>query len=103
MTQSFVGYPWLVKDMAIERIRIDYTVYSPNYKPGEGLCLEFDTFQRAKARARGLGAGSRVYRNFNQKNKKGKILGDWWTGNCFWLWDGSKFKKVPDSSPVVGD
>jgi hypothetical protein len=87
--------------MAIERIRIDYTVYSPNYQPGKGLCLGFDTFQKAKARARGLGAGSRVYRNFNQRNKKGQVLGDWWTADRYWLWDGTHFRRLPDSSPVV--
>jgi hypothetical protein len=63
--------------MAIRRIQIDYTVYSPNYRPGMGLCLDFRNLLKAKSGARGLGAGARVYRNFNQKNKKGQILGDW--------------------------
>jgi hypothetical protein len=87
--------------MAIERIRIDYTVYSPNYRTGEGLCLGFDTFRRAKASARSLGTGSRIYRNFNQKNKKGHVLGDWWTADRYWLWDDETFRKLTDSSPVV--
>jgi hypothetical protein len=86
--------------MAIERIRIDYTVYSPNYRPGEGLCLGFDTFQKAKARARGLGAGSRVYRNFNQKNKKDQVLGDWWTANRYWLWDGATPREALHRMPI---
>lgn len=89
--------------MAIERIKIDYTVYSPDYRPGEELCLGFDTFQKAKSRARGLGVGSRVYRNFNQRNKKGEMLGNWWTADHYWLWDGTVFKRRPDSSPVVAD
>jgi hypothetical protein len=88
--------------MAIRRIQIDYTVYSPNYRPGVGVCLDFRNLQRAKSRARGLGAGARVYRNFNQKNKKGQILGDWWSCDRYWLWDGATFKRLPISSPVTG-
>jgi hypothetical protein len=81
--------------MAIRRIRIDYTVYVPNHHPGEP-CWDFRTFQRAKGAARRLGAGSRVYRNFNQTNKRGKPLGDWWSGRSYWMWDGLKFQKKPD-------
>jgi hypothetical protein len=89
--------------MAIERIRIDYTVYSPNYRPEEGLCLDFGTFTKAKARARNLGAGSRVYRNFNQKNKNGQVLGDWWWDDRYWRWDGATFKRFPADSDVTAD
>jgi hypothetical protein len=69
--------------MAIKRIRIDYTVYSPNYHPGDG-CWDLQTLENAKRKARGLGPGTRIYRNFNQTNKRGQILGDWWTGNNYW-------------------
>ena len=81
--------------MAIERIRIDYTVYAPNYEPGKG-CWDLRTLQRAKRFARTLGPGARVYRNFNQTNKRGKILGDWWSGKSYWTWDGRRFQKKPD-------
>ena len=60
--------------MAIKRIKIDYTVYTPNYHPGDG-CWDLRNFERAKQRARGLGIGSRIYRNFNQTNKRGKDSG----------------------------
>ena len=56
--------------MAIERIRIDYTVYSPNYKPGEGLCLSFDTFQKAKLVPEGLVQG-RELQEFQPKEQEG--------------------------------
>lgn len=88
--------------MAIRRMKIDYTVYSPNYEPGMGLCLDFRNLQKAKSRARGLGVGARVYRNFNQTNKKGQILGDWWSDNRYWLWDGATFKRLPTSPPIMG-
>jgi hypothetical protein len=65
--------------MAIQRVKIDYTVYAPNYQQGAG-CWDLRTLERAKQRARGLGEGSCIYRNFNQTNKRGQILGDWWTG-----------------------
>jgi hypothetical protein len=91
----------MLDGMAIQRIKIDYTVYSPSYKPGIGLCLDFRTLPKAKSRARGLGVGSRVYRNFNQKNKKGQVLGDWWSSDRYWLWDGTTFKRLRLSSPVT--
>ena len=87
--------------MAIERVRIDYTVYPPNHQPG-GPCWDFRTFSRAKMAARGLGSGSRVYRNFNQTNKRGQPLGDWWSGEHFWIWDGKFFCRKVDSDRFNG-
>jgi hypothetical protein len=80
--------------MAIKRIRIDYTVYPPNHASGEP-CWDFRTFLRAKAAARAFGLGSRIYRSFNQTNKRGQILGDGWTGKSFWTWDGGYFAAKP--------
>jgi hypothetical protein len=81
--------------MAIKRIRIDYTVYPPNHQSGEP-CRDFRTFERAKKAARALGPGSRVYRNFNQANKRECTLGDWWGGNRFWTWNGTYLVSAPD-------
>jgi hypothetical protein len=87
--------------MAIKRIKIDYTVYMPNYHLGDG-CWDLRNFERAKQRARGLGAGSRIYRNFNQTNKRGKILGDWWTGTHYWMWNGTLFLRRIDNEAFRG-
>ena len=87
--------------MAIRRIRIDYTVYPPNYQRG-GTCWDFRTLRRAKTAARGLGSGSRVYRNFNQTNKRGQILGDWWSGKYFWAWSGNFFCRKLDAHRFNG-
>ena len=87
--------------MAIKRIEIDYTVYSPNHHPGDG-CWDLRTLESAKRKARGLGAGSRIYRNFNQTNKRGQILGDWWTGNSYWTWTGALFFRRLDKEAFRG-
>ena len=87
--------------MAIDRVTIDYTVYPPNYHPGDG-CWDLRTFERAKRRARGLGTGSRIYRNFNQTNKRGQVLGDWWTGKIFWIWSGKLFIRKIDPDRFTG-
>jgi hypothetical protein len=87
--------------MAIKRIKIDYTVYSPNYHPGDG-CWDLRNLERAKQRARGLGAGSRIYRNFNQTNKRGEILADWWTGLHYWTWTGAQFLRKLDKEAYCG-
>ena len=79
--------------MAIERIRIDYTVYSPGHQPEVGTCWDLRNLCKAKRKARGLGMGSSIYRNFNQTNKKDRALGDWWTGKWVWTWNGSSFEK----------
>jgi hypothetical protein len=86
--------------VAIRRIRIDYTVYPSGFIPGKGLCWDFRTFARAKRKARSLGAGARVYRNFNQANK-GQPLGDWWGARCFWVWTGSGFEKRRETGQQV--
>ena len=83
--------------MAIRRIRIGYTLYSPDYKRESGLCLDFATFGSAKRRARGLGRGSNIVRNFNQRSKDGST--DWWQDHRYWFFSGVTFRKVlPDLS-----
>lgn len=88
--------------MAIQRITINYTLYSPLYDRQSGLCLDFDTFESAKKRARGLGAGCVLVRNFDQKNKNGNS--DWWQEEFCWYFDGAKFRKViPTQDPKKWD
>src|SRR5271167_4493505 len=87
--------------MAIRRIRIDYTVYPPEHHAGEP-CRDFRTFIRAKSAAFRLGVGARVYRNFNQTNKRSKVLGDWWGGKYFWTWSGKCFERVFDTRRFAG-
>ena len=79
--------------MAINRIRIDYTVYPPNFKPGEDPFWDFQTFTKAKRWARRLGVGSSVHRNFNQTNKREPVVGDWWSAKYYWRWSGSHFRR----------
>lgn len=81
--------------MAIQRVRIDYTVYTPNHQLGEGS-WDFRTFTSAKRAARKLGAGAKIYRNFNQLNKGRAPLGDWWSGRYFWIWSGRSFQRLID-------
>jgi hypothetical protein len=87
--------------MAIRRIRIDYTVYPPDHQPGKP-CWDFGTFIRAKSAARSFGVGARVYRNFNQTNKRNKILGDWWGDKYFWTWNGQRFERAFDTRRFAG-
>jgi hypothetical protein len=87
--------------MAIRRIRIDYTVYPPEHRPGEP-CWDFRTFVRAKSAARSFGVGARVYRNFNQTNKRNKVLGDWWRDKYFWIWSGKRFERMFDTKRFAG-
>jgi hypothetical protein len=84
------------------RIRIDYTVYTPDYKTGEGGCWDFRTFAKAKRKAQGLGVGARVYRNFYQIAKRGRLLGDWWGDKHFWSWSGSRFDRRRETGRPVG-
>jgi hypothetical protein len=56
------------------------------------LCLDFDTFESAKKRARGLGAGCVLVRNFDQQNKGGGI--EWWQEEFCWYFDGARFRKI---------
>ena len=83
--------------MARKTIRIDYTVYSPNYQPGDG-CWDFRTLKKAQSAARGLGLVSRIYRNFNQESKRGKIPHDWWSSGFYWSWNGNEFVRKIDPS-----
>jgi hypothetical protein len=91
--------PVELHDMAIKRIRIDYTVYPPNHDSGEPCC-DFRTFLRAKGAARAFGSGSRIYRNFNQTNKRGQDLRDWWSRKSFWTWDGALFRRRIDKQLI---
>lgn len=77
--------------------RIDYTVYVPNYQPGAG-CWDFRTLSKAKSAARGLGSGSRVYRNFSLESKRGKIPRGWWSSKFYWMWNGRSFVREIDHS-----
>jgi hypothetical protein len=86
--------------VAIRRIRIDYTVYPPDFIPGKSPCWDFLTFTKAKRKARSLGPGASIYRNFNQTNK-GQPLGDWWGAKYFWVWSGSGFKKRRETGQQV--
>ncbi len=86
--------------MAIRRIRIDYTVYPPNHG-NEQPCWDFRTFNKAKSAARRFGVGARIYRNFNQTNKRGEILGGWWSGKHFWIWNGESFDRKIDQQRVT--
>ena len=89
--------------MAIRRIRIDYTVYPPDHNSERGDPFwEFRTFNRAKTAARHMGAGARIYREFNQTNKRGEILGDWWSGKYYWTWNGKLFNRAVDRQRFGG-
>jgi hypothetical protein len=88
--------------MAIRRIQIDYTVYPPDFNPDGSPCWDFRTFTKAKRKARGLGIGARVYRNFNQTNKRGQPLGDWWGDKHCWRWNGSRFERSMETGQQVG-
>ena len=76
--------------MGLRRVRIDYTVYAPDYEPGEG-CWDFRTCTKAKRKAQALGVGARVYRNLNEENKSMSFIGDWWTYKDYWAWGVSGF------------
>jgi hypothetical protein len=79
--------------MAIHRIRIDYSVYPPDFVPGTGKLWETRTIAKARLIAKKLGAGSLVYTNFNQTNKKGEVLGGFWDGKVV-EWTGTTFRNV---------
>ncbi len=72
----------------MKRVRIDYTVYSPNYVPGTGECWDHRTMRGARKKAQGLGVGSLVVRNLNRDHPS-----DWWQSTFCWVWDGLAFKK----------
>ncbi len=83
--------------MAIRRIRINYTLYSPEYERATGLCLDFDTFAAAKQRACGLGIGTVLVRNFDRVDKDGNT--DWWQDGRCWLFDGRQFVRTSTKDP----
>jgi hypothetical protein len=87
--------------MAISRIRIDYDVYPPNHESGQP-CWTLRNLRRAMSLAKALGPGARVYRNFNQTNKRGEILGDWWSDKRFWTWTGLTFNRQLDANRFDG-
>jgi hypothetical protein len=83
--------------MAKKTLRIDYTVYAPNYQPGAG-CWDFRTLNKARSAARGLGSGSRIYRNFNLESKRGRMPHDYWSSKFYWIWNGHLFVRKIDLS-----
>ncbi len=87
--------------MAIRRIRIDYTVYPPDSKPNGSPCWDFRTFTKAKRRAKALGIGALVYRNFNEINENGQP-GDWWGAKHFWRWTGRRFERQKETGRQAG-
>ena len=77
----------------MKRLRIDYTIYSPGYVPGQGECWDYPTMRGAKLKARQLGVGSLIVRNFNKGNMPRKP-GDWWQSSFCWVWNGVSYKKA---------
>jgi len=51
-------------------VRIDYTIYSPGYAPGVGECWDNRTLRGARKKARELGVGSLIVRNFNRNKPR---------------------------------
>jgi hypothetical protein len=72
----------------MKRVRIDYTVYSPDYTPGIGECWDHRTLRGAREKARKLGVGSLIVRNFNRSQPM-----DWWQSTFCLVWDGFAFKR----------
>jgi hypothetical protein len=72
----------------MKRVRIDYTIYSPDYAIGTGECWDYPTLRGARKKAQELGIGSLIVRNFNRSKPV-----DWWQGAFCWMWDGFEFKK----------
>jgi hypothetical protein len=87
-------------------MRINYTVYSPDHasyqaegkRVTEGECWICPTVRCARKKARYLGIGSLVVRSFNQENWNIGWIGDWWSPDFCWIWNGIVFKKVLSSS-----
>ncbi len=52
--------------VSMKHVRIDYTIYSPDYVPGIGECWDYPTLRGARAKAQELGVGSLIVRNFNR-------------------------------------
>ena len=74
-------------------LRIDYTIYSPDYAPGAGECWDYPTFRGARRKAKTLGIGSLLVRNFNREHTEG-VVDIWWQSTYCWVWDGLVFRKA---------
>ena len=74
--------------MSMKRVRIDYTIYSPEYDRSTGECWENGTMRGARKKAQELGVGSLIVRNFNRMKPM-----HWWQSTFCWMWDGSAFRK----------
>jgi hypothetical protein len=72
----------------MKRVRIDYTIYSPDYAPGIGECWDYPTLRGARKKAQELGVGSLIIRNFNRNKPM-----NWWQSKFCWVWDGFTFRK----------
>jgi hypothetical protein len=80
--------------MAIRSKSINYTVYAPNYEPGQG-CWDYKTATKARLAAKKLGVGSRLRRNINLRNKS-EPEADWWVERV-WEWTGKKFINISNN------
>jgi hypothetical protein len=74
--------------VSMKRVRIDYTIYSPDYAPGKGECWDYPTLRGARKKAQELGVGSLIVRNFNRNKPM-----DWWQSTFCWMWNGFVFRK----------
>jgi hypothetical protein len=101
---------------ALRITSVNYTIYSPNYRShrdsqgclqdGHGECWDYPDIRSAKRKAKELGMGSLIVRNFNQADRPGR-LGAWWQSSFCWVWNGVVFKRsysvVDDKWVVVTD
>src|SRR5271156_156003 len=78
--------------MAIQRKRIEYTVYPPNFNKDRDRYRDFRTAVRARRFARSLGVGARIYRTINQV-EKGVAIDKFWDDRVF-EWSGVDFRDV---------
>lgn len=80
----------------MKRLRIDYAIYSPDYSSGAGECWDYPTFRGAKRKAKALGVGSLVVRNFNREWIDG-TFDDCWQSSFCWVWNGFVFQRTRSS------
>lgn len=83
----------------MKRVRIDYTVYSPDHKSEwnlekgrqetHGECWDAISMRNAKRLAKRFGAGSMIVRNFNQNE-----ISSWTQADRCWVWDGRELYKA---------
>ncbi len=80
----------------MKRTRIGYTIYSPDYSHSlrVGECWDYGTIRGAKRKARELGIGAIVIRDFTHANRAGLPVGDWWQTQFCWVWNGFEFQKA---------